>query len=63
MPFKADHVGSFLRPQELLQARLEHAHPARILEIEDRHIERILQRQKDLGLGVFTDGELRRENS
>jgi len=63
MPFKyrADHVGSFLRPQELLDARANPGvAPEQLKEIEDRHILRMLARQKDLGLTIFTDGELRR---
>jgi len=63
MPFKyrADHVGSLLRPREVLDARGNpDVSPAQLKEIEDRHILRVLQRQKDLGLKIFTDGELRR---
>ena len=59
--YRADHVGSFLRPQEVLDARVNPQIGAeRLKEIEDRHILRVLQRQQDLGLKVFTDGELRR---
>jgi 5-methyltetrahydropteroyltriglutamate--homocysteine methyltransferase len=59
--FRADQVGSFLRPQEILDARNDRSlHPDRLREIEDRHILRALQRQKDLGFKIFTDGELRR---
>ncbi len=64
MPFKyrADHVGSLLRPSELLEARKNPAIAAEQLkEIEDRHIQRVLQRQKDLGFRIFTDGEFRRQ--
>src|SRR5438105_3764510 len=63
MPFKyrADHVGSFLRPQELLQARRNpDISPEGRKEIEDRHILAVLARQKELGFKIFTDGELRR---
>ncbi len=60
--YRADHVGSFLRPTELLNARRAQLPAERVREIEDRHIVRVLQRQKDLGFGVFTDGELRRTN-
>src|SRR5713226_7267238 len=63
MPFKyrADHVGSFLRPQELLDVRTgPNVTAAQLKEIEDRHIQRILARQQDLGFTIFTDGELRR---
>ena len=52
MPFKyrADHVGSFLRPVELLDARKNPSiAPEQLKQIEDRHIQRVLQRQKDLG--------------
>lgn len=60
--YRADHVGSLLRPTELLDARRENAPNADVQAIEDRHILRILSRQKNLGLDVFTDGELRRSN-
>lgn len=59
--YRADHVGSFLRPPELLEARgakdAEH-----LREIEDRAILRVLAKQKELGFGIFTDGEFRRSN-
>ena len=59
--YRADHVGSFLRPQEILAARSDpHVTPERLREIEDAHILRVLARQKDLGFHIFTDGELRR---
>jgi 5-methyltetrahydropteroyltriglutamate--homocysteine methyltransferase len=59
--YKADHVGSLLRPLELLDAR---SNPSlsrdQLREIEDRCILRALQRQEDLGFRIFSDGELRR---
>jgi 5-methyltetrahydropteroyltriglutamate--homocysteine methyltransferase len=58
---KADHVGSFLRPGDLLEAR-ESAPPEELRAIEDRHISQILAKQKDLGFEFVTDGELRRRN-
>ncbi|HEV3332516.1 MAG TPA: 5-methyltetrahydropteroyltriglutamate--homocysteine S-methyltransferase [Bryobacteraceae bacterium] len=59
--YRADHVGSLLRPREVLDARSNPGvSPVELKEIEDRHITRVLQRQKDLGLKIFTDGELRR---
>lgn len=62
-PHRADHVGSFLRPPELLEMRQAGPHDANHLKaIEDRHILRILARQQELGFDVFTDGELRRRN-
>jgi len=60
-PYRADHVGSLLRPQELLDARKNpDVTPAQLTAIEDRHILAVLKRQKDAGLEIFTDGELRR---
>jgi 5-methyltetrahydropteroyltriglutamate--homocysteine methyltransferase len=60
-PYRADHIGSLLRPPELVDAR--HAGAAEQLRaIEDRHITRVLDRQRALGLDVVTDGELRRNN-
>jgi 5-methyltetrahydropteroyltriglutamate--homocysteine methyltransferase len=58
---RADHVGSFLRPPELLDARHNPGiTPDQLREIEDRHILRVLARQRQLGFDIFTDGELRR---
>ncbi len=61
-PHRADHVGSFLRPAELLEARQGGASPERLRVIEDQHILRVLAKQKELGLDIFTDGEFRRRN-
>jgi 5-methyltetrahydropteroyltriglutamate--homocysteine methyltransferase len=59
----ADHVGSLLRPQELLQARSDRKVDRQQLRaLEDKQIQRVLQRQKELGLKIFTDGEFRRSN-
>jgi 5-methyltetrahydropteroyltriglutamate--homocysteine methyltransferase len=60
--FRADHVGSFLRPPDLLAARQAHVPLQELEALEDRHISRVLQKQQEIGLGVFTDGELRRSN-
>jgi 5-methyltetrahydropteroyltriglutamate--homocysteine methyltransferase len=61
--YRADHVGSLLRPSELLQARSgERIDHERLRALEDKHIQRVLQRQRDLGFKIFTDGELRRVN-
>ena len=63
VPYRADHVGSFLRPPELLAARqAAAANPERLRSLEDGHIVRVLARQKELGFEIFTDGELRRRN-
>ena len=60
-PYRADHVGSLLRPPELLDARKNRdSAPERIEELEDRHILRALNRQKELGFRIFSDGEFRR---
>src|ERR1700735_4762399 len=59
---RADHVGSLLRPAELLDARSSQAAPSKIEEIENRHVLKVLNRQKEIGLNIFTDGELRRTN-
>ena len=60
--YRADHIGSLLRPVELLQARNANAGGEQLRALEDRHIRRALERQKDLGFKIFTDGELRRVN-
>jgi methionine synthase II (cobalamin-independent) len=60
--YRADHVGSFLRPPELLEARAKGIDAQRLRELEDRHILRALAKQKELGFEIFTDGELRRRN-
>src|ERR1700751_6387179 len=60
--YRADHVGSFLRPADLLEARRNGKDPQRLRDLEDRHIVRVLAKQKELGVDIFTDGELRRRN-
>jgi len=59
--FRADHVGSLLRPRALLEARtnpdLDHA---ALTRVEDEAILAALERQKSAGLEIFTDGEFRR---
>ena len=57
-PFRADHVGSLLRPPDLLAAR-ERNDP-NLREIEDQAIREVVQLQKDVGLRTATDGEFRR---
>jgi 5-methyltetrahydropteroyltriglutamate--homocysteine methyltransferase len=63
-PFRADHVGSLLRPQALKKAREQRVKgeitPAQLKEIEDREIERVIRKQEDMGLQSITDGEFRR---
>ena len=61
--YRADQVGSFLRPAELKEARAADPPDAeRLREVEDRCILRILAKQKELGFEIFTDGEFRRSN-
>jgi len=61
--YRADQVGSFLRPKELLDARRNpNLAPSELHAIEDRHILAVLDRQKQIGFKVFTDGELRRSS-
>ena len=62
-PYRADHIGSFLRPPEILEARrADSPNHSRLQEIEDRAILRVLDKQKELGFEIFTDGEFRRSN-
>src|SRR5271165_6178913 len=61
--YRADHIGSFLRPQDVIEARKEDsANHRRLREIEDRAILGVLAKQKELGFDIFTDGEFRRSN-
>src|SRR3982751_5454150 len=57
-PFRADHVGSLLRPKALLAAR-ERNDP-NLRELEDEAIRDAVKLQRDVGLRSATDGEFRR---
>ena len=63
-PFRADHVGSFLRPKFLLDAREQRAKgeitAERLRAVEDKAITEIVKFQEDVGLQSITDGEFRR---
>lgn len=63
-PFRADHVGSLLRPAALKEARAQFAKgeidAAALKAVEDREIERVIKKQEEVGLQSVTDGELRR---
>jgi len=63
-PFRADHVGSFLRPKYLLEARDRKARgelsAAELRKVEDQAIAEIVKLQEDTGLQAITDGEFRR---
>src|SRR5579863_1160411 len=64
VPFRADHVGSFLRAAPLKAAREKAAKgsmtAAQLKEIEDQEIEKVAARQEAVGLKLATDGEYRR---
>ncbi len=63
-PFRADHVGSLLRPLPLKDARARRERgeidAAALKAVEDQEIEKIIKRQEDIGLKAVTDGEFRR---
>jgi len=62
--YRADHVGSFLRPPELLEARAAHAEgrldDAGLSRAEERAIQAVLDVQRHVGVDVYSDGEYRR---
>jgi 5-methyltetrahydropteroyltriglutamate--homocysteine methyltransferase len=63
-PFRADHVGSLLRPLEIKEARAKREQGeigvADLTAIEDQAVKRAVAKQESLGLKVVTDGEYRR---
>src|SRR3954447_14231065 len=63
---RADHVGSLLRPQEVLDAHAAQARGEisleRLREIEDKAILMVLELQRQVGIDVLTDGEYRRSS-
>ena len=65
-PFRADQVGSLLRPAALKQARADRAAGAitadELREIEDREIKALIRKQEAVGLQSITDGEFRRKS-
>jgi 5-methyltetrahydropteroyltriglutamate--homocysteine methyltransferase len=64
-PFRADQVGSLLRPKELADARKAFKagklDAQKLKEIEDRSIQQAISRQESIGLQAITDGEMRRD--
>jgi 5-methyltetrahydropteroyltriglutamate--homocysteine methyltransferase len=64
-PFRADHVGSLLRPSKLQQARIQRMRKnitaEKLREMEDESIREAVKLQEDAGLHGITDGELRRD--
>ena len=65
-PFRADHVGSLLRPARLSRAREEHKQgrisDVELRKIEDEAIRDVVKKQEDIGLQGITDGEFRRSS-
>jgi 5-methyltetrahydropteroyltriglutamate--homocysteine methyltransferase len=63
-PFRAEHVGSLLRPRALVQARHDFAEGRidadRLREVEDEAVREVVALQEDIGLRAVTDGEFRR---
>ena len=63
-PFRADHVGSLLRPERLKQARQDYQNniidAQALKQVEDEEIEHIIEKQLEIGLHSITDGEFRR---
>ncbi len=63
-PFRADHVGSLLRPASIRKAREELAtgkiDAAALKAVEDTEIRRVIKQQENVGLQAITDGEFRR---
>src|ERR687897_2561571 len=63
-PFRADHVGSLLRPAPLKEARARREKgeitAGQLKEVEDREIEKVIRKQEEIGLKLATDGEFRR---
>ena len=63
-PFRADHVGSLLRPAALKDARAKHAKgeidDAALKAVEDDAIKAVVKKQEEVGLKLATDGEFRR---
>ncbi|MGA7490287.1 MAG: 5-methyltetrahydropteroyltriglutamate--homocysteine S-methyltransferase, partial [Xanthobacteraceae bacterium] len=63
-PFRAEHIGSLVRPPQLLRARAQYADGGldrtELRAIEDEAIRGVVKLQADVGLEVVTDGEFRR---
>ena len=65
-PFRVEHVGSFVRPERLLQAvrahRTSKMNDSQLKEIQDDSIREIVAFQESIGLPSVTDGEFRRRS-
>lgn len=64
-PFRADHVGSLLRPAELAEARAKARRgeitSEQLRALQDKHIREVVAKQESVGMQVVTDGEFRRD--
>jgi 5-methyltetrahydropteroyltriglutamate--homocysteine methyltransferase len=62
LPFRAEHIGSLIRPSALLEARYaaEPPGPETLRRLEDEHIAAVIRWQESIGLCSITDGEFRR---
>ena len=65
-PFRADQVGSFLRPERLKEARARREKgeitAAQLRTVEDEEIKKLIKQQEDIGMQLATDGEFRRRS-
>lgn len=63
-PFRAEHIGSLLRPKALYEKRqaleAKECSPSDLKPVEDEAIKHVLKLQQDIGIKTITDGELRR---
>jgi methionine synthase II (cobalamin-independent) len=63
-PFRAEHVGSLLRPQELVQKRYDvaagKAQPDELIPLEDKSVAEVVKFQKDCGISAVSSGEYTR---
>jgi 5-methyltetrahydropteroyltriglutamate--homocysteine methyltransferase len=59
VPYRADHIGSLLRPKKLREA-FRHLSGSELRAVQDECIREVVELQKDCGLEVVTDGEFRR---
>lgn len=65
-PFRAEHLGSLLRPQQLLETKIAfeagNTQEAELIAIEDKEVNEIVKTQKKLGYSAISDGEYRRHS-
>jgi len=65
-PFRAEHVGSLLRPQQLVQKRYDvvsgKSKPEELIPLEDQSVADVVKFQQDCGLKVVSSGEYTRQS-